>query len=67
VTIVGCDFDLGWKQIAVFDVETGEVTERKLGHGDVEAEHKQAAQQLRLEQARDAHGGKPRGGLLPLD
>ena len=37
-TIIGCDFHPGWQQAAVFDAETGEVTERKLVHGDGEAE-----------------------------
>ena len=36
--IVGCDFHPSWQQVAVFDVETGEVAERKLMHGDGEAE-----------------------------
>lgn len=36
--IVGCDFHPSWEQVAVFDSETGEVVERKLGHQDGEAE-----------------------------
>jgi len=36
--IVGCDFHPAWQQVAVFDPETGELTERKLMHGDGEAE-----------------------------
>lgn len=36
--IVGCDFHPSWQQVAVFDVETGELTERKLVNGDGEAE-----------------------------
>ena len=36
--IVGCDFHPGWQQVAVFDPETGEAEERKLLHGDGEAE-----------------------------
>jgi len=36
--IVGCDFHPSWEQVAVFDSETGEVEERKLLHGDGEAE-----------------------------
>ncbi len=36
--IIGCDFHPGWQQVAVFDAETGEVTEQKLGNGDGEAE-----------------------------
>jgi transposase len=38
MTIVGCDFHPSWQQIAVLDVETGEVRERKLVNGDGEAE-----------------------------
>jgi transposase len=37
-TIVGCDFHPRWQQVAVFDVESGEVTEHKLLNGDGEAE-----------------------------
>ncbi len=29
--IVGCDFHPRWQQIAVFDVETGEISEHNLG------------------------------------
>jgi transposase len=36
--IVGCDFHPSWQQVAVFDVETGEVVERALKNGDGEAE-----------------------------
>jgi len=36
--IVGCDFHPSWQQVAVFDPETGEWTERKLSNGDGEAE-----------------------------
>lgn len=36
--IVGCDFHPSWQQIAVFDPETGEITEHKLVNGDGEAE-----------------------------
>jgi transposase len=36
--IVGCDFHPRWQQIAVFDVETGEINEQKLMNGDGEAE-----------------------------
>ena len=36
--IVGCDFHPRWEQIAVFDVETGEMSEHKLLHSDGEAE-----------------------------
>ncbi len=28
--IVGCDFHPSWQQVAVFDTETGEMTEQKL-------------------------------------
>ena len=38
MTIVGCDFHPAWQQIAVFDTETGEITEYKLANGDGEAE-----------------------------
>ncbi len=38
MTIVGCDFHPGWRQVAVFAAETGEVRELKLGNGDGEAE-----------------------------
>ena len=36
--IVGCYFHPTWQQIAVFDSETGEITEHKLIHGNGEAE-----------------------------
>ena len=36
--IVGCDFHPRWQQIAVFDVETGEISEHKLVNGEGEAE-----------------------------
>ncbi|MBV8437563.1 MAG: IS110 family transposase [Silvibacterium sp.] len=36
--IVGCDFHPRWQQIAVFDGETGEISEHKLVNGDGEAE-----------------------------
>jgi transposase len=36
--IIGCDFHPSWQQVAVFDPETGEWTERKLMNGDGEAE-----------------------------
>jgi transposase len=36
--IIGCDFHPSWQQVAVFDPETGELTERKLMNGDGEAE-----------------------------
>jgi transposase len=36
--IVGCDFHPSWQQVAVFDPETGEITELKLVNGDGEAE-----------------------------
>ena len=38
MTIVGCYFHPTWQQIAVFDSETGEITEHKLIHGNGEAE-----------------------------
>jgi transposase len=34
MTIVGCDFHPAWQQIAGLNTETGEITERKLMHGD---------------------------------
>ena len=37
-TIVGCDFHPRWQQIAVFDVDSGEVSEQKLLNGEGEAE-----------------------------
>ena len=36
--IVGCDFHPRWQQVAVFDVETGEIREHRLLNGDGEAE-----------------------------
>ncbi len=36
--IVGCDFHPRWQQVAVFDTETGEISEHKLVNGDDEAE-----------------------------
>ncbi|HUX46075.1 MAG TPA: hypothetical protein VMV57_15110 [Terracidiphilus sp.] len=36
--IVGCDFHPRWQQVAVFDLETGEISEWKLSNGDGEAE-----------------------------
>ena len=36
--IIGCDFHPSWQQIAVFDAETGELSEFKLVNGDGEAE-----------------------------
>lgn len=36
--IVGCDFHPAWQQIAVFDSDTGEVSEHKLMNGNGEAE-----------------------------
>src|ERR1035441_3901533 len=36
--IVGCDCHPSWQQVAVFDAETGEITEHKLSHGDGQAE-----------------------------
>jgi transposase len=38
MNIVGCDFHPGWQQVAVFDMETGEIQERKLNNGNGEAE-----------------------------
>jgi len=38
MTIVGCDFHPGWRQVAVFDAETGEIRELKLENGNGEAE-----------------------------
>jgi len=37
-TIVGCDFHPRWQQVAVFDAESGEISEHKLLNGDGEAE-----------------------------
>lgn len=36
--IVGCDFHPRWQQVAVLDVESGEIAEHKLMNGDGEAE-----------------------------
>ena len=36
--IIGCDFHPSFQQIAICDLETGEVQERKLSHGDGQAE-----------------------------
>jgi len=36
--IIGCDFHPSWQQIAIFDAETGEISEHKLVNGDGEAE-----------------------------
>ena len=36
--IVGCDFHPRWQQIAIFDPETGEISEQQLLNGDGEAE-----------------------------
>jgi transposase len=36
--IIGCDFHPGMQQIAVFETETGEITEHKLDNGNGEAE-----------------------------
>lgn len=38
MNIVGCDFHPRWQQIAVFDAETGEITEHRLMNGNGEAE-----------------------------
>jgi hypothetical protein len=38
MTIVGCDFHPGWQEVAVFDVETGEVRKLRLENGNGEAE-----------------------------
>lgn len=38
MTIVGCDFHPSWQQIAILDMETGEVRECKLVNGNGEAE-----------------------------
>lgn len=43
--IVGCDFHPRWQQIAVFDVETGEINEHRLMNGDGEAERFYRAQE----------------------
>ena len=34
MTIVGCDSHPSWQQIAVFDTDTGEVSECKLVNGE---------------------------------
>jgi hypothetical protein len=36
--IIGCDFHPAWQQVAMYDSETAELVERKLKHGDGEAE-----------------------------
>jgi hypothetical protein len=36
--IIGCDFHPSWQQIAVFETETGEITEHKLVNGNGEGE-----------------------------
>ena len=36
--IIGCDFHPSFRQIAMCDLETGEVRERKLSHTDGQAE-----------------------------
>ena len=36
--IIGCDFHPSFQQIAICDLETGEVQERKLSHGDGQAD-----------------------------
>lgn len=38
MTIVGCDFHPGWQQVAVFDPETGEISELKLENANGQAE-----------------------------
>ena len=38
MTIVGCDFHPGWQEVAVFNVETGEVRKLRLENGNGEAE-----------------------------
>jgi hypothetical protein len=38
MTIVGCDFHPSWQQIAILDMESGEVRECKLVNGNGEAE-----------------------------
>src|SRR5215471_2608796 len=38
MTIVGCDFHPAWQQIAVFETDTGEISEHKLMNGNGEAE-----------------------------
>ena len=36
--IIGCDYHPSFQQIAMVDTETGEVTERRLYHGNGEAQ-----------------------------
>jgi transposase len=36
--IIGCDFHPSWQQVSFFDVDTGEIGERKLMNGNGEAE-----------------------------
>ena len=36
--IIGCDFHPSWQQVSWLDMTTGETGERKLLHGDGEAE-----------------------------
>ena len=38
MTIVGCDYHPGWQEVAVFDVETGELRNLRLENGNGEAE-----------------------------
>src|SRR6202158_4461419 len=38
MTIVGCDFHPSWQQVAFLEYSTGEMVERKLVHGNGEAE-----------------------------
>lgn len=38
MTIVGCDFHPSWQQVAILEYSTGEMVERKLVHGNGEAE-----------------------------
>ncbi len=38
MTIVGCDFHPAWQQVAVFNVDTGEIRELKLENGNGDAE-----------------------------
>jgi hypothetical protein len=32
--IIGCDFHPGFQQVTIFDNQTGEIQERRLGHRD---------------------------------
>ena len=32
ILIIGCDFHPGFQQVAIFDNQTGEYQERRLGH-----------------------------------